>query len=112
MTVSATPDPCVVKLSRLDHTVPMANLHLMSAAIICDADPNTNPTAVCTPLAHILPDHLAQVAASQENTTIPLARPVYFSHKRGEDRIELYPHCDQTYWFRATFWVPVRMESR
>ena len=106
MAVSSTQNPEVIKLERMDRIVPVKGAHNMISAAIWDADPSVTPDAHSTMLAAMFPDHHAQIVGQEEQPL--LGRPVYFVRRRGTNNLELWPRCDQTYWFRATFRAPIK----
>jgi hypothetical protein len=96
--------PFTVKLERLAYRVAIANLTNLASAGIFDADPDVDASAKPTLLAALMADHHAVL--TKEEADPLLARPTYFVRRPGG--LELWPHCDKTYWFRATYRAPVK----
>jgi hypothetical protein len=101
----AAAPPFVVMLERLAYRVPVDNLTTLASAAIFDVDPETNPLAKPTMLAALTPEHHASVAQAEAPPL--LGRPTCFVRRVGG--LELWPRCDRTYWFRATYRASIKL---
>jgi hypothetical protein len=100
----------LLTLDRLGHVLPIGGrLVDMIRLERFTADPDTHPGAKGTDLAAMHADHHTEVTADEYEPVGPkLGPPVYFIRQRGSGNVKLWPRCDGTYWFRATFREPVK----
>lgn len=94
-----------MKLDRGGYIVPLGDMKDLASASIFDVDPDLDPTAKSTEVVALFADHHAEITTQEPEPT--LGRPTHFVFHRAAGNTNLWPRCDQTYWFRATFRAPI-----
>jgi hypothetical protein len=103
-----TRSPVVIKLGPSGFVLAIGDATLMVRLQRFDVDPATDPDALGTDLAAMIADHHARVTPRDDEPRL-VGPPVYFVRARGSGNLKLHPPSDKTYWFRATFRIPIKL---